>query len=445
VWDGTDPGGTPAPEDTFLVLLRAASVGGADADTAYSRYFFLDVTSPTVVITDLSPERFAPDSSNPPQEDTLFVEYDIHDPPPSDEVAAEVVIFDQTPKEVATLRTGYVGSNGSYTDSWDGSGTTKDGEHTVRVYARDEAGNEAEASRRFDVDLNGPTIAITNLESGLVLTELPDSVYGWAWHRHGVYDSVWSRFSTPANVDEPYVLLETTWFRSDTLFFSAPLKSVVEQQQVKYTFNFRAKDLLGVRHVKNLDVTWDQTPPPPPELEQPPKIVHSRNFVLSGRIPASVGFEDVMRIYRNGVLADSVFPAVPDQWPHPMTLTPGLNRIYGVMVDKAGNIGEPSNTIEVTWDRSVGVFIRQPFRPDDAIDITSREEVTSVTIRIYDMSGNLVRVVRHGGSGTNISVPWNGLNGDGTDVKKGPLVAVVRLTFLHGDDETHRKIFLFEP
>jgi hypothetical protein len=445
VWDGMTSGGVQAPEDTFLVFARATSATGTGVDTLFSRYFFLDVTPPNVVITDISPEIFAPGSSDPPIVDTLFVEYDIHDPPPSEEVAVQVVIFDQTPTEITTLRNGFVPSNGSYDDAWDGSGATTDGDHTARVFVKDEAGNEADASRTFDVSIGGPKITVTNVENGAILPVLPDSLHGWTWHRYGVQDSVWVRFSTPTNVSELFVRVITTHFHSDTLFFSSPLADVVEEQEVKYTFSFKTKNLLAQGRIANTDVTWDQTPPPPPILEQPPSVTHSRNFVLNGHIDASVGFDDVMRIYRNDAFVDSAFPAVPGQWPHAMTLVDGLNRIHAIMVDKAGNVGAPSNTIEVTWDQSDGFFIRQPFRPNDTFQITSAEPLSAGSIRIYDLSGNLVQVIRFNKPGTSLSIPWDGLNGDGTDVKKGPLVAVVQLTRESGTTETQRKIFLFEP
>ncbi|UCH84059.1 MAG: hypothetical protein JSW50_16795 [Candidatus Latescibacterota bacterium] len=446
VWDGMTSIGVLAPEDSFLVFTRATSTAGTEADTVFSRHFILDVTVPSVFVTDISPEIFAPGSLDPPTHDTLYVEYQIQDPPPSEEVAVQVVIFDQTPSEVATLRNEFVPAIGSYEDSWDGSGTTLDGDHTAEVFVRDEAGNEARAARTFDVSLDGPTIVVTSLESGVVLPDLPDSLYGWAWHRHGVHDSLWTRFSTATNVNEPWVRVMTTYFRSDTLFFSSTLKTVVEEQEVKYTISFRGKNLLGQDRTSSIDVTWDQTPPPPPVLEQPEPVTHSPNFVLNGTIDPSVGFEDVMSIYRNDVLADTINPAVPGQWPHSMTLVGGLNRIYAVITDKAGNVGQPSNTIEVTWDQSMGFHIPQPFRPDDAFQITVDEGVTTqATIRIYDLGGNLVQTLSETGFDSTISVPWNGLNGDGVLAKKGPLVAVAQLRFDNGKSELHRKVFAFAP
>jgi len=446
VWDGMTSIGVLAPEDSFLVLTRAASTAGAGADTVFSRHFILDITAPSVFITDISPEIFAPGSLDPPTHDTLYVEYQIQDPPPSEEVAVQVFIYDKTPSEIATLRNGFVPSIGSYDDKWDGSGATLDGDHTAEVFVRDEAGNEARASRKFDVSLTGPTIVVTNLESGAVIPELPDSLHGWAWHRHGVHDSLWSRFSTPTNVNEPWTRVMTTYFRSDTLFFASPLKAVVEEQEIKYTLSFRAKNLLGQSRTSSVDVTWDQTPPQPPVLERPEPVTYSPNFVLKGTIDPSVGFDDVMRIYRNDALADTVFPAVPGQWPHSMTLVGGLNRIYAVMTDKAGNIGQPSNTIEVTWDQSKGFHIRQPFRPNDAFEIAVREGVTThATIRIYDLGGNLVQMVTDTGFGASISIPWSGLNGDGVLTKKGPLVAVAQLQFDDGKIEVIRKTFVFAP
>jgi hypothetical protein len=61
------------------------------------------------------------------------------------------------------------------------------------------------------------------------------------------------------------------------------------------------------------------------------------------------------------------------------------------------------------------------------------------------MSGNLVRVLTDPWAGEFVSIPWDGLNGDGEKVHKGPLVAVAYLDSSTGKSEPIREIFLFEP
>jgi flagellar hook assembly protein FlgD len=133
------------------------------------------------------------------------------------------------------------------------------------------------------------------------------------------------------------------------------------------------------------------------------------------------------------------------EWPYPITLVPGQNEIYAIAVDGAGNASTESNHITVELDASPGLRIPQPFVADDVFLINLGQPASSVTIRIYDMGGKLVQILRNGSSGSNISVPWDGKNGDGEIVKKGPLVAVGQIDYQSGGSEVFREIFLFEP
>jgi hypothetical protein len=172
-------------------------------------------------------------------------------------------------------------------------------------------------------------------------------------------------------------------------------------------------------------------------------VSYTSSFLLDGEV--SGGVEDIMQIYKNDEPPDTINPNIDGNWPHPMTLDLGLNRIWATMVDRAGNVSDPSNTIEVTYDNSGGLFIPQPFRPGDAFQINLPQPARSVTLRIYDLGGNLVRTLDGEDSAVDVTVPWNGLNGDNAEVKKGPLVAVALVKFDGRGDVVFREVFLFEP
>jgi len=127
-----------------------------------------------------------------------------------------------------------------------------------------------------------------------------------------------------------------------------------------------------------------------------------------------------------------------------MAIEEGLNRIWAVMVDNTGNASSPSNTIEITFDNAGGLFIPQPFRPGDTFQINLSKTASSVTLRIFDMGGNLVEMLKDTNQTTNVTITWSGLNGDGQEVKKGPLVAVAMVKYSAGGNIVLREIFLFE-
>lgn len=64
---------------------------------------------------------------------------------------------------------------------------------------------------------------------------------------------------------------------------------------------------------------------------------------------------------------------------------------------------------------------------------------------MYDLSGDLVVILEQAVPGKNFTFAWDGKNGDGEDVKKGPLVSVAEIVYADGTKEIIREIFLFEP
>ena len=288
------------------------------------------------------------------------------------------------------------------------------------------------------MDTDGPEITITNVENGAKLSVLPDSISGLAGDRHGVRDSVRVRYDT----DLPFWPIPTFHYREDTLFFDAMLAGSIPEEGT-YAMGFKATDLLDVERTLGFTITWDTSPPSPPVLKVPSPVSYSPDFLLDGEVDGAV--DDVMRIYRNDAFADTIFPNVKDNWPHPMTLDVGLNRIWAVIVDNAANVSDPSNTIEVTYDNSGGLFIPQPFRPGDAFQVNLSKPSPSVTLRIYDLGGHLVVILYGRESSVDVSIPWDGLNGDGDTVKKGPLVAVAHVKSAGEGAIVFREIFVFEP
>ena len=72
---------------------------------------------------------------------------------------------------------------------------------------------------------------------------------------------------------------------------------------------------------------------------------------------------------------------------------------------------------------------------------------SSATLRISDLSGEAVVVLTGDFASKNYAFEWDGLNGDGQAVKKGPLVAVSQAEYDagNGSDVIFREIFLFDP
>jgi hypothetical protein len=156
---------------------------------------------------------------------------------------------------------------------------------------------------------------------------------------------------------------------------------------------------------------------------------------------------DTMEIYQNGVLVDRIAPNLPviPEFPYTITLVPGNNTIYAIAFDAAGNSSGRSNVISVVLDRSPGLLISVPFVANDAFLLNLSRPASTVSLRVYDLGGGLVQVLSSTSAGTNIALPWDGRNGNGEAVKKGPLVAIAKIQYRDGGGEVFREAFLYEP
>jgi hypothetical protein len=446
VWNGTVAGGVRVADDNYFVFL------GATNDTATESWFVpvsVDVVPPQSFITVLHPDLFAPGSPDDNQSRELTVGFQTFDPHPSDKINIRVWITGPAGDTVQTiLPDTLVQATGSHTVRWNGETAEDDGLHEVRIFAEDRAGNRDNAWSSFRVDLEPPEVQITSLESGQSLPVIPDSLYGFVWDSGGdpsnkavpMIDSLFVRYSGGLESFEP---LQNTTIRMDTVFFAVQLTDSIVEEGLDYRLGFRAVDKAGRFEITPFSITWDTIPPATPVLNQPPSPTRNPAHVLDGTVSSDT---ETMRIYRNDALLDTIRPNDPllPEFPYPMTLVPGENRIYAVAVDGAGNESGRSNEISIELDASPGLRIPQPFVSNDVFLINLGQPASSVTIRVYDMGGKLVCVLSDPSSGTNLSIPWNGRNGDGETVKKGPLVAVAQIRYQSGGSEIFREIFLFE-
>jgi hypothetical protein len=447
VWKGTVASGVRVADDDYFVSLRATN--DAESDSRF-RPISVDVVPPQAFVTDLHPILFAPGSPDDNQSRELTVGFQTFDPHPSDKINLRVWITDPAGDVVETLLPDtLVQAIGSHTVRWNGLTAADDGIHEVKIFAEDRAGNTDHARSSFRVDLDPPDLEVTSPGAGGRFKVVPDSLYGWAWDSGGdpsnktvpSIASLYVRYSGGLEAFEP---IQTTAIRMDTVFFAVQLTDSVVLQDTTYTLGFRAVDKVGRIKIAPFSITWDPNPPAAPVLDQPPSPTRNPTQVLDGTVSSDT---EIMRIYRNDALVDTIEPNHPvlPEWPYPVTLVPGENEIYAIAVDGAGNASASSNVISIVLDASPGLRITQPFVVDDVFLLNLGKPASSVTLRVYDMGGKLVRALSSQSSGSNISIAWDGRNGDGETVRKGPLVAVAQIRYQSGGSEVFREIFLFEP
>ncbi|MDH3217631.1 MAG: hypothetical protein OEN01_15385, partial [Candidatus Krumholzibacteria bacterium] len=258
-----------------------------------------------------------------------------------------------------------------------------------------------------------------------------------AWDKNGIR-SLSVRYS---GGDEAFEPVQSTMLEMDTVLFAVQLSDSVTEQDT-YSLGFRAVDNVGRETIELFAVTFDSIAPAPPVLDQPVTPTRNPTVLLDGTTSPDT---DVMRIFRNGAPVDTIFPnATVPELPYQLSLLVGENRVYAIAADAAANTSARSNEITVVFDSSPGLVISQPFSPNDAFQVNLARPAR-LTLRIFDLGGNLVERLRHLDPASTITISWDGLNGDGEQVKKGPLVAVAEIQYEDGGNDVLREIFLFQP
>ncbi len=459
-WDGTRSNGSPAPEGAYVVTLSGRAAGGVD--TTLSIPVFLDLTPPSLAINGVSPAVYAPGLSGQPS--VLSVTFRIAgvSPPQAGRVPDELQPSVLTPSgtrvtdadldgrisfvpTLPVVTPPSVTADGDYTLLWDAQGQTGivDGIYRIVLTAVDAAGFTVTDTSRAVLDVTAPSVRFTNIAANAVLRSAPDTLYGLAIDSGGI-DTLSFRYGS-----SPFAPLAPTGASGDTTFFEVFLADSVGADST-YALSVRAVDSVGRSATGNLNFTLDTTAPAPPTLDAFSGVWHSSSYTLTGSAPAEVAIGGVIHVYRNGALVDSTVTTTSPGFSVTVLLVEGVNRLTATYVDLAGNESPSSNAVVVTLDTGAGLFMPVPFVPGDRFTFTPTAAVLSggaagtAELRLYDLAGNVVRILTATGPATTYEFPWNGQNENGILVNRGPLVAVA---IARGPQTTERvrKVFLFDP
>jgi flagellar hook assembly protein FlgD len=448
VWHGTYSGGGAVPEGLYLVALAAQ--GTALPDTSITLPVAVDNTPPAIQILLSEPGIYAPGLEGTPQVYgvTFIVSgssatYGI--PSLADQLALDITApngADVQPDTFISIVPKFEGVDGTYELRWDANlmQTVSDGYYQIDFTVTDQAGHAAMTADRPKVDKDVPKVRFTNVADGDNLIVVPDSLYGWAWDLSGI-DSLYVKYSDTTQ----YNYITDTAAIDDTTFFAVPLADSLAAEG-SYRIRIRAKDAvtvdIGRVSTPSLSIRVDRSAPAAPTLEPFDGAWRTPTFTLRGDWTDD---PDLIRIHKNGVQIDSVFTILKQSLVHDVTLDPGVNVLSVTAVDGAGNESPHSNQVRVEFDNESGLYIPAPFYSNDKFQLNLARAAAAATLRIYDMAGDLVVVLNQPLPAQNYVFVWDGLNGDGTNVKRGPLVAVAEADNNDGKTVIFREIFLFAP
>ena len=442
-WRGLTAGGSPAAEGAYIVTLRATNESGTE--TVRHLPVFVDVTPPAVQILSVIPNPYAPGLSvaRPAAEVSHVVSGTSPVFPGRTPDRLGVTITNPGGAAVdAVIETDppFNGADGNYVSAWDGSevGTAlPDGEYTVTVTIDDAAGYTARDTYHFDVDTALPTVAITTPAGSGRVRVVPDSLAGVAFDRHGI-DSLYVKYPSSA-----YQPVASTFLRNDSLVFAVSLADSVVSEGA-YPFAFRAVDRSGRAARHDYTLTYDLSAPSPPLLDPFTGTWHSQSYRLEGSAGNGGDSGTFLRVTRNGAPLDSLAITASGRFQIDVPLVVGRNTLLAYLRDGAGNLSGPSNAVVVSFQSAAGVFVPVPFAPGDRFQINADRVARSATLRVFDVTGDLVTRFDDDSARQYYSFDWNGRNSSDRNVRRGPLVAVAIIEYDDGTRDVFREVFLFD-
>jgi hypothetical protein len=447
VWKGRKWDGSPAPEGSYIVTLRA--VGVTPPDVVRSLPVFVDLTPPSIQILSAVPDPYAPGAPGAPA--SLSISFVVADASPvsvgrpPDELTSAFTDPAHEAVDPASLTTTppFTGGSGAYIMAWNAASQVTalaDGEYGVTLTVNDVAGYTNSSTYHFEIDTRAPEVKATSLTDNSVLRVPPDSLDGYAYDARGI-DSLAVKYAAA----RPYQPVTSVYVRDDSLRFAVPLADSVAAEG-QHRLYFRAVDGVGRTTVYQFTVTVDLTAPAPPALTPFDGKSYGSTYMLSGTYNDGGDTRSVVRILRNGEVVDSLTTLVSKSpFTTPVRLLPGRNELVAVLRDGAFNASAPSNTVVVRFESGAGLFMPVPFTPGASFDLNAPRAARGAAVRVYDVTGDLVARFEDAQARQFYSFPWDGLNGSGIDTKKGPLVAVASLDYDDGTRDVFRKVFLFDP
>ncbi len=241
----------------------------------------------------------------------------------------------------------------------------------------------------------------------------------------------------------------------------------VRVYQIKYTFGVNAcceegKDpypLFGYAYVWNTGCGADTSetllfemdnegPTGGPLLDAAAPGQTSRESIsLSGTVPsdasgirASIATETL----DDPVIADGDIDQEAGTFSITLPLEPGENVVTITATDQLGN--ESTDELEFSVFRVSGTTysIPKPFAPGDEFVLSSLDGWSSVEMEIYNLEGDRVQSTSMVGSPTLFIArwDWNGRNGEGVDVRRGPYLLRIRTRGPEGGAE-HEEVRAF--
>jgi flagellar hook assembly protein FlgD len=163
----------------------------------------------------------------------------------------------------------------------------------------------------------------------------------------------------------------------------------------------------------------DSLPPPPPAIAPYPERIERSELVITG---TAAGAESVLVSLDGSASAAARVQAGGSFAVALRGFAPGPHAFSAVSQDRAQNRSRPTAPAAFTYEEPLGATLPERFRAGDFIQVNLARPARSVTVKIYTLSGRLVRSFAAAGGALLHEFEWNLDDDDGRAVGSGPYV-----------------------
>ncbi|MBN2171995.1 MAG: hypothetical protein JW819_11820 [Candidatus Krumholzibacteriota bacterium] len=341
-------------------------------------------------------------------------------------------------------------------DGRDGEDAIVDGLYRARLRLEDDAGNPADTTLvNLDLDTAAPVLSVLDFGGAAGGTtfwfhpdSLPDTLLVRATDRQAV-DSC--RVAWEAGGEFDSLALRLPGAAPDSTDFAVPLVPrpaawVGDSTLVDGTYRIRldARDEAGLwtrdhGSVLGLTVRVDGVAPPAPVWTTATTTYIQQVAQLAGTC-AEAGIDAIL--YEDGVERQTVAVSPSGVFSAYVTLSEGTHDWTARGVDATGNLSPPSAALSVTYRPRPALVIpgRLRGRPGETIQINTAEDAASVTLRVYTLTGGLVRVIDAAGGPREFAADWDLRDDGGRELLDGLYVVNVRIDPVQGEARYERKV-----